>query len=300
VWPGTGQPKGVVIYLNGEGPNTRTDLLPTAFALLQEGFAAVVFDQRHAGESTGAENSGSFHERSLRAAQDATAVSRMISRDSRFAELPIGVLGWSQGGWIGSIVVTQNTDLDFYINVAGNVDAGWRQWRHAMVSRLTRSGVEQQGLLNANTYFDAFYGVMLGKVKWSHYLSARTTAREQSWWPVMKRRYVAEWESEQEAHEYGEKEKLHDPSSDIQAVSVPSLGVFFEFDQSSSPASPGIFATALTNSKSPSFTVVQLPGLQHGSWVVESYADSASRFSTRSQKVNTTIINWLLGINSGP
>jgi len=71
------------------------------------------------------------------------------------------------------------------------------------------------------------------------------------------------------------------------------LGVFFEFDQSSSPASPDIFSKALTNSKSPSFAVFQLSGLQHGFWKVEGYADSAAKFSTRSQKVNSVVANWL-------
>jgi pimeloyl-ACP methyl ester carboxylesterase len=293
LWPQTSKPRGFIIYLNGEGPNTRTDLLPTAFALLATGYGAVIFDQRHAGESTGRENSGSYFERSQRTAQDAIAVSEMVTADERIKHHSIGVLGWSQGGWIGSIVVAQNTDLDFYINVAGNADEGWQQWRHAMISRLIRSGVEQPELADANRYFDAFYGVMQDKIEWDDYVGALTTAREESWWPVMKRRYVAEWENEKEAKDYGLKEKQQIPSSDFQKVSVPSLGVFFEFDQSTAPASPGIFATALTSSNSPSFSVVQLPGLQHGSWVVEGYADSAARFSTRSQQVNTIIANWL-------
>ncbi len=293
LWPRDSQPKATIIYLNGEGPNSRTDVLPTALALLDSGFAAVVFDQRHAGESTGAKNEGSYFERSLRAAEDAKAVSEWITRQARFRRFPVGVVGWSQGGWIGAIVARENPDLDFYVNIAGSISRGWLQWRHSMISRLTRSGIESTELTRAITYFDAFFGVMNEQISWQEYLDALAAAREEPWWPVMKRRNVAEWESQDEVREFASRELSQDPADDLRQIAVPALGVFFEFDGSTTPEAPGVFATALSASPSRSFSVVQLPGLQHGSWKVESYADSAARFSTRSQDVHSVIANWL-------
>jgi pimeloyl-ACP methyl ester carboxylesterase len=294
IWPEVSRPKGVIIYLSGEGPNPRTEMLPTALALLDNGFAAVIFDQRHAGVSTGKANKGRYHQRSLVAASDATAVTQRITADPRFARLSVGVLGWSQGGWIGAIVSRNNPDLDFYINVAGNAAPGWRQWRHSMISRLIRSDVKQADLADAKIYFDHFFGVMHGEKSWDSYLTALEVAREQIWWPIMKRRNFAEWESESEASDYAVGELKNVPANDFREVTVPSLGLFFEFDGSSSPESPGIFAAALSDSKASSFEVIQMPGLQHGSWVVNGYADSASRFSTRDQEVNKVIANWLV------
>ncbi len=293
LWPVGSEPKAMVLYLNGEGPNPRTNLLPTALGLLESNYGAVIFDQRHAGESTGVANDGTYYERSRRAANDATVVSKMVTKDPRFRKLPVGVVGWSQGGWIGAIVTRQNPDLDFYVNVAGSATPGWQQWRHAMASLLIRKNIGQPDLNRAQAYFDAFFGVMLGEIPWETYTAARTAARKEAWWSVMKRRYVAEWESEDEAREFGLREIAHTPAEDFRAVTVPTLGVFFEFDGSTPPDSPGIFAAALAESESSSFTVIQLPGLQHGSWVVEGYADSAARFATRSQEVNDTIADWL-------
>ncbi len=229
-------PQAVIVYLNGEGPNPRTDVLPTALALLREGYAAVVFDQRHAGASTGTENAGSYYERSQRAAADAAAVTRMVTNDPRFQGIPVGVAGWSQGGWIGAIVARGNPEVDFYINVAGNAALPWQQWRHSMRCRLIRAGVKPSGIVNADAYFDAFYGTMMGSTAWDDYAAALQTARTQAWWEVMKRRNFAEWDNLEEALEFGRGDQVRDPADDFRLVTIPTLGLFFEFDGSSPPA----------------------------------------------------------------
>ena len=134
---------------------------------------------------------------------------------------------------------------------------------------------------------------MRNEVAWDAYEAARVAARAQAWWPVMKRRNVAEWESHEEAKGYWLRERKHVPARDFGSLTVPALGIFFEFDGSTTPDSPGLFAAALAASPASSFAVVQLAGLQHGSWVVESYADSAARFSQRSQMMNAVIADWL-------
>lgn len=300
ILPQDGKPKAVILFLDGEGPNERTGLFPTALSLVVEGYGVAVFDQRNIGGSEGVKVTGLYYERSMVAAADALAVLHTVEGNPKLAGVPIGVAGWSQGGWLGAVIANRDSNVAFYINIAGNSSPGWLQWRHAMTTWLYRKGVEDDQIARANAYFDAFFGVMLGSTAWDVYTEALETAQTEAWFPVMRQRYTAEWDSTDEAAEFYEKEYSREPGDDYKDLAIPTLGIFFQFDHSTTPQSPEDFLAGVQASKSPEVRVVVLPGLNHGSWgPYQSYRTPSSEVTFRSVRVNEVLKAWLDEIVSG-
>lgn len=295
-----GEPRAWVLYLNGEGPNPRWDGWDTAAWLGAHGIGSLLIDQRGAGDSTGDEVSGNYYTRSMTAASDAVAAMRFLVTRAETEGLPVGVAGLSQGGWLGAIVAAEVAETAFYINRAGNGSPGCGQWRHAMTTWLHRKQVPLDQVSRASAYFDAFFGLYDGKVEWDDYGRALEVARSEAWWPVMKQRYVAEWESLDEARAFAEAEAGFVPADDFRRVQVPTLGLFFEHDHSTTPETPQIFLQALRSGGNGDVTVRVFPGGDHGGWVVDGFRMDRSQITRRLTEPFEFMRDWILGLAKKP
>lgn len=285
-----------ILYLAGEGPNPRWDSFDVAAWLGAHGIGTLLIDQRGAGDSTGEEVTGNYHQRSLAAASDAAAAMRFLRLHPHTNGRPVGIGGHSQGGWIGAIVAREVPATDFYINTAGNGSGGYGQWRHAMTTWLHRKQVPLGHMAAAATYFDAFFGVYDGELGWDAYAAARDRARDEPWWPVMKQRYFAEWESLEEAREFAAAEAGFDPADDFRQVRVPALGLFFEHDHSTTPETPHVFLRALVEGGNGDVTVRVFPRGDHGGWVVDGYRMDRSQITHRLTAHLELMRDWILEI----
>lgn len=300
VLPVNGRPLAVAVLLAGEGPNPRTDLSPLAMELADHQFGAFVFDQRNAGDSTGVEVHGNYHVRSLAAASDAVAAVRYVLGLHELAGLPVGVAGHSQGGWIGARVAAEVPEVAFYVNSAGNGSPAWKQWWHAMESWLRRQEVPEAEVEKAEAYFDVFFDIYHGSAPWDDYVAALDRARASAWWPVLRRRYVAEWESEEEATEFAAAERENFPEGDFARVHCPALGIFAAFDGSSTPETPEVFVRGLRRGGNGDVTVKVIPDVNHGMWLVGGYRTPTSAIERQSPEWQKTIREWILSVVSRP
>lgn len=285
-----------ILYLAGEGPNTRWDVFDVVAWLGAHGIGSLIIDQRGAGESTGEPVEGNYHKRSLAAAGDAVAAMRFLTARPEVQGLPVGVGGHSQGGWISAIVAREVAGTAFYINLAGNGSPGREQWRHAMTSWLHRKQVPLEQMAAAEVYFGALFGLFDGRVGWDDYDTARDRARSQEWWPVMKQRYTAEVESLAEARDYARSEAGNVPADDFRRVRVPTLGLFFEHDHSTTPETPHLFLEALVAGGNGDVTVRVFPHGDHGAWVVDGYRMDRSRITHRLTAPYELMRDWILAL----
>jgi pimeloyl-ACP methyl ester carboxylesterase len=294
VLPRDGLPRAVVVVLGGEGPNDRYSEWPLVMDLAAHGIGVFAFDQRQAGQSTGREVSGNYHQRSLAASEDAVAVVRYVLELPTLEGVPVGVAGHSQGGWIGALVAAEVPEVAFYVNSAGNGSPGWRQWRHAMGSWLRRHDVAEVLIDDAETYFDAFFAIYHGSGEWDDYVAALDKARSSEWWPVLRQRYFAEWASVEEADEFAAAEVQNYPEGDFARVLCPALGVFAEYDGSSTPDTPVTFLRGLRAAGNGNVTVRVLPGVNHGMWGVDGYRTPSTAIRLRTPLWGETIRSWIL------
>ncbi|NRB72111.1 MAG: alpha/beta hydrolase [Xanthomonadales bacterium] len=113
VWPVKEEPQAAVVFVHGSGKQARSLALGQRFAA--EGIAALVYDKRGAGASGGVyEGQQSVSEANIRLlADDALAAFRRLKAHPRAQQLPLGVTGISQAGWIVPLVAEQEPAVQF-------------------------------------------------------------------------------------------------------------------------------------------------------------------------------------------
>jgi pimeloyl-ACP methyl ester carboxylesterase len=262
-------PFAVAVVLHGAGPETRWSSFNVALPLIDRGVGALIYDKRNSGESTGAPLPSSFYESSLALTQDAIAAVEFVKAQPEVNPAQVGVIGWSQGGWIGSIVAAKEPSVAFYVNVAGNASPGFGNWRHTLMVSMMDAGFSDSDIAAANRYLAAFFDVAEGSVPWERYQEALAAAKGQAWFPrFAKVSNTSAWDSAEQAHARWSDERRNEPASDFSRVHIPTLAIYFGLDESTTPESASVFRSAMERAHNPDFKVVEFPGLDHGGWEV--------------------------------
>lgn len=113
--PGTG-PFPAVVIIHGAGPDTRSPYIPDAQMLRQAGIAALVYDKRGAGESTGDWRTASLDE----LIADALAAVHLVQAQPEVDPRHVGILGISQGAWLAPFAAARDDQVAFIIQVTGS------------------------------------------------------------------------------------------------------------------------------------------------------------------------------------
>lgn len=113
--PTTSGPHPAVILVHASGAENREHLLPFARFLIRHGMAVLGYDKRGVGGSTGDWNKASFDD----LAGDVVAALEYLKTRSDIQRTQIGMLGWSQAGWVMPVAATRAKDLAFLISISG-------------------------------------------------------------------------------------------------------------------------------------------------------------------------------------
>ena len=113
--PTTPGPHPAVILVHASGAEDREYLLPFARFLIRHGMAVLGYDKRGVGGSTGDWNKASFDD----LAGDVVAAFEYLKTRSDIQRGRIGMLGWSQAGWVMPLAALRAKDLAFLISLSG-------------------------------------------------------------------------------------------------------------------------------------------------------------------------------------
>lgn len=274
ITPPTSGPHPVAVILQ-PGANDRFKMWRTAMALAVEGIGVLVFDRRNVGESTGADLPDLYRTATQELAGDGAAAVRFARSHPDVDGERVGVVGWSQGGWMGALVANRIPDLSFYVNIAANANPGWEQNRWNKLSSLCWEGFDDEALAEAEAFLDVHFGVMHGEVTWETYRSQLEELDGRPWFEWMEETFRYLWGSEAEARQYTEEQSIPEP--DFAGVSAPSLGLFFQFDESSPPETPWIFLRGRARGPDPDVTVRVFPNTTHEAFVVDQFSTAAAQ-----------------------
>jgi dienelactone hydrolase len=111
VMPQATRPLPVIVFVQGAGPETRHASLFLAEYFAQRGVAALIYDKRGAGESSGDWKHASFEA----LASDVEAIVNSLGRQPGIDAHRIGLLGSSQGGWIAPMAALHLPNVAFVI-----------------------------------------------------------------------------------------------------------------------------------------------------------------------------------------
>lgn len=104
-----------IILVHGSGAEDREYVLPFAHFLVRHGIAVLGYDKRGVGESTGNWSTASFDD----LATDVFAAFDYLKTRSDIDQREIGLLGWSQAGWIMPLAAVRASGFAFLISVSG-------------------------------------------------------------------------------------------------------------------------------------------------------------------------------------
>lgn len=121
-FPDTPGPHPAVVVVHGSGRSTRFGFERVARYFAPRGIAVLAYDKRGVGDSTGDYSGvgpGNSQEILSQLASDALAGVRQLRQDPRIRSDRVGLLGFSQAGWIIPLAASQSADVAFIAILSG-------------------------------------------------------------------------------------------------------------------------------------------------------------------------------------
>lgn len=108
-------PHPAVILVHASGAEDRDYLLPFARFLIRRGIAVLGYDKRGVGGSTGNWSTATFDD----LAGDVVSAFEYLRTRADIRPAEIGMLGWSQAGWVMPLAAARAKPLAFLISISG-------------------------------------------------------------------------------------------------------------------------------------------------------------------------------------
>ncbi len=104
-----------IVLVPASGAEGREYLLPFAHFLVRHGMAVLGYDKRGVGGSTGDWRTESLDD----LASDAVSAIEFLKTRKEIDPSQIGMLGWSQAGWVMPLAAARRKDVAFLISISG-------------------------------------------------------------------------------------------------------------------------------------------------------------------------------------
>src|SRR5439155_20449581 len=212
----------VVILVHASGPEDREYLLPLARFLVRRGMAILGYDKRGVGGSTGDWRTASFED----LASDVVAAFQHLKSRSDVNPAQIGLLGWSQAGWVMPLAAVRAKDIAFLISVSGaGVPAAETTIDQAR-KEMTARGMKPETIEQIVGLMKLQYEFARTGQGWDDYATSREklvarlgrspdtfpATQDDSSWGFVRRLY------------------FYDPAPTLRRLQVPTLALFGELD----------------------------------------------------------------------
>ena len=114
-------PVPAVVFVHGAGPQTRESYREIGGYFATHGIAALIYDKRGTGQSSGAYESYEPYENLV---TDALSAIAFLKERREIAASQIGIWGLSQGAYISAAAASRSEDIQFIIVVGAEVADG--------------------------------------------------------------------------------------------------------------------------------------------------------------------------------
>jgi len=158
-----------IILVHASGAEDREYLLPLARFLIRHGIAVLGYDKRGVGESTGDWNTASFDD----LAGDVVAAFEYLRTRADIDRLHVGLLGWSQAGWVMPLAAVRAKDLAFLISISGAGIPAAETTIDQAQNEMTARGLRPQGIEQIVGLMRLQYDFARTGQGWKQYASAR-------------------------------------------------------------------------------------------------------------------------------
>ena len=163
-------PLPAVILVHGSGAADREYLLPFARFLIRRGMAVFAYDKRGVGGSTGDWNKASFDD----LAGDVVAAFEFLKTRRDVQHTQIGMLGWSQAGWVMPLAAARAKDLAFLVSLSGAGVSGAETTIDQARNEMAANGMKPPMIDQIVGLMKLQYEFLRTGQGWNEYMEART------------------------------------------------------------------------------------------------------------------------------
>jgi dienelactone hydrolase len=218
-----------VFLFHGSGRQARD--LSTARWFAEQGFAALTYDKRGVGESTGDFRTGPF----MNLCDDGLAALAYLKSRKEIDSRHIGVWGLSQGGWLGPLAASRSTDISFVIAVSGPGVSPGEQMLVYYANELRDRGVPESDVHEADAVRRNVWNYLFTGRGYEEARLELEQARAKRWFGEVNSQQDKLFERLQKPSELDQpgsrilsfrREMTYDPVPALKALRVPALFLF--------------------------------------------------------------------------
>src|SRR5438552_1147160 len=244
-----------VVFLHGSGSEGRYAGRFLAEYCTRDGIAALIYDKRGVGKSTGDWKRSDFND----LAGDAIAGIHFLQQRKEINPRKIGIYGHSQGGSIAPLVAARSSDVAFVISAAGGGVPMYEAEINSLTNQVRAEGITGGDLEQATEFIKTLISVERTGEGWAQLNTAIEKARGTKWLPMIgvpaKDNYF--WSFYRQIADYN-------PADNWEKVSVPVLIIQAERDIYV-PVAPSVanIDRALRKAGNKDYTILILPRALH-------------------------------------
>jgi dienelactone hydrolase len=272
VLPGGSRKVPAVVLFHGSGPQPRN--LFTARWFADHGFAALTYDKRGIGESTGNFKVVPFMELT----GDGLAGVQYLKSRKEIDSTHIGVWGLSQGGWLGPLAASRSKDVAFVIAISGPGVSPGEQMLFFYAKDLEAKGLPEIQIREATALRRDIWNYMYTGNGYDQMEAEIKKSRTKPWYDQVKTQQDRLFEGiptpaafssyKNKKYIWFRDEAQYDPVPTLEALRVPVLFIFGDQDRLVPvEKSVGIIRDALTRGGNKDFTIKILPNVDHGMYL---------------------------------
>ena len=262
-------PFPAVVLFHGSGPQPRDSF--TAHWFAEQGIAALAYDKRGVGDSTGDFRSVPF----MDLADDGLAAIEVLKARKDIDRARLGVWGLSQGGWLGPLAASRSRDISFVIAVSGPAVSPGEQMIFYYAEELRAEGMKESDVVEASTVRRTIWNYMSNGQNYEGAKKAMADSRSKSWYEQVKAQQDNLFEPlvtpdkiadpNYRYTRWFKKEAIYDPVPALRALKVPALFLYADHDRLVQvPETVNILKRLLTEDSKLDFAIQIVPNTDHG------------------------------------
>jgi pimeloyl-ACP methyl ester carboxylesterase len=280
--PSSGGKHPAIVYIAGSGDATRGDGSFFADRLARSGIAALAYDKRGTGQSTGDWHQGGFEE----LAGDAIAALRALQSRSDIDVDRTGFVCQSQGCWVAPIALHRAAPAHFLVAQSGPaVSVAAEDLDYYRVT-LRPQGFGEPEIKEAFELVTTDQRVSLGKASWTELQQTIDRFRERPWFKSLGYEPAPVTAP---IRTFDRHALAYDPAADIDAIRIPSLWIYGEAD-TIIPVQDSV-ASIRRAASQPKPEVIVLPKAGH------SFTVSDTAIPQLAEGYPEVVVRWLHGLS---
>ena len=286
----TDGPVAAQVAVHGSGRDRAVYEYRLPYLAAAHGMAGFVFDKRGTGESE-----GKYSQNFPDLAGDVKAAVEFLETRPEVDPARIGLVGFSQGGWIAPMAAAQGAEVNTIVVNYGVARPIFDEDRWGYVWSLRHEGFGDREIAQVDA-INEFASRIVDERDQNAYPGLREAvakARDEPWFPTVAKSdstvgylassplplWVWEWFDKLVGFEvvFGVIDRLYDPEATIRDLEIPSLWLFAGDDSSApTPWSVEVLDGLIAAGAPIEYEV--FPGIEHGMLVVEDSAEQERQY----------------------